>query len=352
MSDVLSSTAGHVGIAEIDRAPNNFFDKELIGDIGDAFDAFEAAGMRAIVLCAAGKNFCAGANFSRPAGETVGPSKDRGTDHLYKQALRLFRCKLPVVAAVQGAAVGGGLGLAMMADFRVADPTSRFTANFNRLGFHPGFGLSVTLPRAIGAQQAALLFYTGRRLTGAQAQAIGLADVLAPEGGLREAALALATEIAHSAPWPCSRRGRRCARGWPMRWRRRPTTSWRSSRSTWPRRISRRACRRWRNGGCRCLPGGSRNSPTLSREGRGKRARSVAGFMSPDPSGQVWCEAGLHQRAVGRGARARLCRRVPRDGVRAVVEHRLPPGADAAGSRVIGGQADALLRLETAFQAP
>ncbi len=200
MSDVISTTVGHVGIAEINRAPNNFFDKELIGDIGDAFDAFEAAGMRAIVLCAAGKNFCAGANFSRPAGETVGPSKDRGTDHLYKQAVRLFRCKLPIVAAVQGAAVGGGLGLAMMADFRVADATSRFTANFNRLGFHPGFGLSVTLPRAIGEQQAALLFYTGRRLTGAEAQAIGLADVLAPEGGLREAALALATEIAQSAP--------------------------------------------------------------------------------------------------------------------------------------------------------
>ena len=200
MSDVISTMSGFVGIAEMNRPPNNFFDKELIGDLGDAFDGFVAAGMRAIVLCAAGKNFCAGANFTRPAGETVGPSQDRGTDHLYKQAVRLFRCRLPIVAAVQGAAVGGGMGVAMVADFRVAADESRFTVNFNRLGFHPGFGLSVTLPRVIGPQQAALLLYTGRRITGTEAHALGLVDVLAPNDGLREAALALATEIAQSAP--------------------------------------------------------------------------------------------------------------------------------------------------------
>ena len=99
-----------------------------------------------------------------------------------------------------GAAAGGGLGLAMVADFRVASPESRFTANFARLGIHPGFGLSVTLPRAIGAQQAALLFYTGRRVTGEDAHRIGLVDVLAPTADLRASALGLATEIAQSAP--------------------------------------------------------------------------------------------------------------------------------------------------------
>ena len=200
MSDVVSTTSGHVGIAQINRPPSNFFDKALISDLGDAFDGFVAGGMRAVVLCAAGKNFCAGADFRRPAGDTVGPSGDRGTDHLYKHAVRLFRCPLPIVAAVQGAAVGGGMGVAMVADFRVASADSRFTVNFNRLGFHPGFGLSVTLPRVVGPQQAALLFYTGRRITGTEAHAIGLVDVLAPPEGLRDAALALATEIAQSAP--------------------------------------------------------------------------------------------------------------------------------------------------------
>jgi enoyl-CoA hydratase/carnithine racemase len=198
MSDVRISREGHVGIAEICRPPNNFFDIPLIHEIAGAFESFDAdTGIRAVLLTAEGKNFCAGANLSNPARNTVG---QRGGSHLYREAVRLFRCLKPVVAAVQGAAVGGGLGLSLVADFRVASPETRFTANFNRLGFHPGFGLSVTLPRVVGAQQAALMFYTGRRLTGEEAKAIGLVDVLAPQEELRSAALALATEIAQSAP--------------------------------------------------------------------------------------------------------------------------------------------------------
>jgi enoyl-CoA hydratase/carnithine racemase len=198
MSDVRTSREGHVGIAEICRPPNNFFDIPLIRELAAAFDAFDAdPAVRSILLCAEGKNFCAGADFSSPARQTVG---DRQGGHLYQQAVRLFRCETPIVAAVNGAAVGGGLGLSLVADFRVATVESRFTANFNRLGFHPGFGLSVTLPRVVGQQTAALLFYTGRRIGGEEAHRIGLADILAPAAELRQAALALATEIAQSAP--------------------------------------------------------------------------------------------------------------------------------------------------------
>jgi enoyl-CoA hydratase/carnithine racemase len=198
MSDVRVTTEGHVGVAEICRAPNNFFDIALIGDIAAAFEGFEAdPNIRSIVLAAEGKNFCAGADFSSPARNTVG---DRQGGHLYQQAVRLFRCGKPVVAAVQGAAVGGGLGLSLVADFRVAAPESRFTANFNRLGFHPGFGLSITLPRLVGEQMAAMLFYTGRRIGGEEALRIGLIDVLVPQAELRSAAMTLATEIAASAP--------------------------------------------------------------------------------------------------------------------------------------------------------
>ena len=198
MSNVRVTRQGHVGIAEICRPPHNYFDIPLIRDLASAFEAFDAdPDCRCILLAAAGRNFCAGADFSAPARDTVG---DSAGGHLYQQAVRLFRCATPVVAAVQGAAVGGGLGLALVADFRVAAPESRFTANFNRLGFHPGFGLSVTLPRVVGAQQAALLFYTGRRIGGEAAHAIGLADVLVPQAELRAAAQALAEEIAQSAP--------------------------------------------------------------------------------------------------------------------------------------------------------
>lgn len=114
--------------------------------------------------------------------------------------MRLFHSRKPIVAAVHGAAVGGGLGLALVADFRVTCQEARFSANFTRLGFHPGFGLSTTLPRLIGEQKAALLFYTGRRIGGAEAVAMGLADELVPQGDVLDRAIALAQEMAESAP--------------------------------------------------------------------------------------------------------------------------------------------------------
>src|SRR3546814_16834289 len=92
--------------------------------------------LRAIVLCSQGKTFCAGADFSKRdlnATATVGTGK-----HLYKAATRLFRSKKPVIAAVHGAAIGGGLGLAVMAAFRVTCREARFSATFSRLGLQPG----------------------------------------------------------------------------------------------------------------------------------------------------------------------------------------------------------------------
>jgi enoyl-CoA hydratase/carnithine racemase len=198
MSDIRITTDGHVGIAEICRGPNNYFDTELIRHLADAFEGFDAdPQVRSVLLASEGKNFCAGANFALPTRSTIG---DPSGGHLYQHAVRLFRCEKPVVGAIQGAAVGGGLGLSLVADFRVASAETRFAANFNRLGFHPGFGLSVTLPRVVGTQKAALLFYTGRRIDGGEAHAIGLVDLLVPQEELRAAAFGLAIEIAQSAP--------------------------------------------------------------------------------------------------------------------------------------------------------
>lgn len=88
----------------------------------------------------------------------------------------------------------------MAADFRVTCAQARFSANFNRLGFHPGFGLSATLPRLVGMQQASLLFYTGRRIDGEEAVRIGLADALVQADEVRGSALEMARQIALSAP--------------------------------------------------------------------------------------------------------------------------------------------------------
>lgn len=195
--DIGVTSAAHVGQIEIQRPPHNYFDNALINQIADALEEFDRdMGIRAVVLCAQGKSFCAGADFAnRPA-----TGSNESGKHLYKEATRIFRSKKPIVAAVQGAAIGGGLGLALAMDFRVTCSEARFSANFNRLGFHPGFSLTYTLPRLVGQQKANLLFYTGRRVTGDEAVAMGMADVLVPLAEVREAATKLATEIAQSAP--------------------------------------------------------------------------------------------------------------------------------------------------------
>ncbi len=195
----------YVAVAEIGRPPDNYFDVDLISSLADAYAwADTEAGARSIVLCSAGKHFCAGADFAGRSGQArplgSGSGSGQGAGDLYAQAARLFRARLPVVAAVQGAAVGGGLGLACSADFRVASPAARFTANFARLGLHQGFGLSVTLPAIVGQQHASLMLYTGRRLTGEQAAQLGLADLLADPAELRATAHGLAAEIAAAAP--------------------------------------------------------------------------------------------------------------------------------------------------------
>jgi len=195
--DIGVSSEGAVGIVEIQRPPHNFFDNALINQIADAFEAFDKDDkIRAYVLCAQGKSFCAGADFAnRPQTGAAESGK-----HLYKEATRLFRSKKPSVGAIHGPAIGGGLGLALMPDFRVTCAEGRFAANFTRLGFHPGFSLTFTLPRLIGQQKANLMFYTGRRIGGEEAVAWGMADLLVPLADVRKAAIGLAAEIAESAP--------------------------------------------------------------------------------------------------------------------------------------------------------
>ena len=196
----VSVGADHVAEVEIHRPPNNFFDVGLIGELAGVFETLDRdPAARAIVLVAEGKHFCAGANLAGRDGER-GAVGGGGGPHLYDEAARLFSARTPVVAAVQGSAIGGGLGLALMADFRVASPEARFSANFARLGFHQGFALSVTLPRVVGEQRAAELLFTGRRVNGDQAFAMGLCDRLVPLAALRDEARALAAEIAGSAP--------------------------------------------------------------------------------------------------------------------------------------------------------
>ena len=204
-TDIGVEKHGHVGLIEIQRPPLNFFDISLINQIADALEEFDKdIEIRASVLAAQGKAFCAGANFGDPkrqeqeAAEAAAAKKGDPADSLgsinslYLHAVRIFRAKKPVVAAVHGAAIGGGLGLAVSADFRVTCPEARFAANFTKLGFHPGFGLTTTLPELVGKNNAELIFYTSRRVTGEEATKMGLANVCVPQDQVRAEAMKLA----------------------------------------------------------------------------------------------------------------------------------------------------------------
>lgn len=190
---------GHVAIVELRRPPFNYFDLDLISHLLETLRALDDdPSCRAVVLAASGKAFCAGADLGGRGGT---PEQFLASARpLYDRAAYLFETRKPIVAAVHGAAIGGGLGLALVADFRVTCESARFAANFARLGVHCGFGLSVTLPRQVGTHAASLMLLTGRRLSGAKAHEVGLADELVPEASVRSTAITLAAEIAAGAP--------------------------------------------------------------------------------------------------------------------------------------------------------
>ncbi len=197
----------HVVVVELQQGPHNFASAPLLHAAVDAVLAAVADGARAAMLCSEGKSFCAGAQFSGGAGQKAASfgryvQNDTGSEigPFYEAALRVFEVTVPIVAAVHGPAVGAGFGLATACDLRVTCPEAFFATNFVKLGIHPGFGISITLPELIGPAQAADLLLTGRRIAGEEAFALGLSNRLVAQNDVRSTALALAKEIAANAP--------------------------------------------------------------------------------------------------------------------------------------------------------
>jgi len=193
---------GHIATVELRRPPNNFLDIDLISDLATELEALDKdRNVWCVVLAAAGKHFCAGANLKkRLDDQAAGRPLPPPGRHLYHEAQRLVQTRKPIVAAVHGSAIGAGLGLALVADFRVTCKEARLAANFCAMGYHPGFGMTATLPRVVGHQKAKWLFLTGKRIPGDEAYAIGLADRLVPQDNVRQAAQEMASEIARAGP--------------------------------------------------------------------------------------------------------------------------------------------------------
>lgn len=197
-----TAVQGNIGVIELNDPPHNFLNVDQVKEIAEALEGWGGdMNVRAAVVAAEGKSFCAGANFSSARQEEgVGGGTGGSPEELYVQAARLVETEIPWIAAVQGPAIGGGLGLAIAATMRVTCPEARFSANFVKLGIHQGFGLSVTLPELIGPSRAALVLLSGRRFKGDEATELGMADVCVPRSDVRSTAMELADEIASGAP--------------------------------------------------------------------------------------------------------------------------------------------------------
>lgn len=196
--NILVEHQGLVATVVLNHPPHNFFTEAMLGQLSATMQALDASpSCRSMVLTSRGRSFCAGADFG---GDIRVEEIPNVAQRLYDQAKVLLTLKKPWVAAVQGAAIGGGLGLALAADFRVASPKTKFSANFAQLGMHCGFAISVTLPYVVGRQAASQLLLTGRRIDGATAHAMGLVDDLVESEEVLDTAQALAKELANAAP--------------------------------------------------------------------------------------------------------------------------------------------------------
>ncbi len=202
--DIEVTRDGYVAHIQMKRPPHNFFGSETVLNIVHAVEHIDReTDVRAIVLSSEGRSFSAGNQFGggrQPGEEPPAPGDRFGRFHVYDHAARIIASETPIVAAVQGPAIGGGLGLALVADFRVGAPEARFSGNFSMLGFHAGFGITATLPRIVGHQHAARMLYTSSRLNGEEAYRIGLLDELVPLDQLMERTFAFAQELATPAP--------------------------------------------------------------------------------------------------------------------------------------------------------
>jgi len=153
----------------------NAFTDQMSARLRDAVERAEAdPDVHAVVVTGAGKAFCAGADLSA-LGAAGGGAAESGLQRIYDGFMAVGNCRLPTIAAVNGAAVGAGLNLAMAADVRIAGPGALFDARFQKLGLHPGGGATWMLQRAVGPQvaRAALLF--GMRFDAESAVRHGLA---------------------------------------------------------------------------------------------------------------------------------------------------------------------------------
>jgi enoyl-CoA hydratase/carnithine racemase len=203
---VLYDVADAIATITLNRPENrNSMTPDLMAAFRDA--VARAAGdrsLRCVVVTGRGASFCAGADFrgaspAEPSPDDAVPDYER-LFRTYEPFLEVFDLPMPTIAAMNGHAVGGGFGLALVCDLRVANRDAKYGANFAKLGFHSGMAISHLLPRIVGVPAAADMLFTGRLVNGAEAAAIGLTHEAVAADGVLDAALRRARAVAACAP--------------------------------------------------------------------------------------------------------------------------------------------------------
>lgn len=192
-----------VGVITLNRPDNrNSMTEELLAGFAARVAAARAdRALRCLVVTGTGRSFSAGADFKS---QIQRPGEDRQPHErsfaMYEPFLSLLDVEVPVVGALNGHAIGGGFGLALVCDLRYAREDAKYGANFTRLGLHPGMAVSYLLPRLVGLPRAAEWLYTGRLFDGREGAAAGLFNAAVPGDAVLPRAMEVARAIATNAP--------------------------------------------------------------------------------------------------------------------------------------------------------
>ena len=222
MDAVLYDRDGGVGVITLNRPDNR---SSMTEELLSAFavrsrEAREDAGLRCLVVTGKGRSFSAGADFKeRIQREAEGRTPHERSYAMYEPFLSLLDVEVPIVGALNGHAIGGGFGLALMCDLRYAREDAKYGANFTRLGLHPGMAVSYLLPRLVGLPKASEWLYTGRLFDGREGAAAGLFNEAMTGDEVGPRAMEVAKTIAGNAPiaMRMTKRSLREGLGWDIR---------------------------------------------------------------------------------------------------------------------------------------
>lgn len=202
MSNVLYEEKGSIGLVTFNRPEvGNAFSEAFFDEISDVFDSIESNDqIRSVILTGAGKLFCAGGDLNYFK-EVLDDPKIQGLPHSFIQAPGMFAKRIrefpkPVIAAINGAAAGAGLGIALACDFRVMEERSSLVTSFINVGFAADTGVAYYLQRMVGTAKTTELLMLSPKVKGPKAKELGLATEVVADGELIEASINLANKLA------------------------------------------------------------------------------------------------------------------------------------------------------------